>query len=141
MKNNKKWVHYGGAADYFIGSFDGKEFKPETEKIKFNHGNAFYASQTFSDIPEEDGRRIMMGWGQVPMPEMPWNQMITFPIELSLRNTDAGIRLFAEPVKEVEKLHKKKHTFTNDLIDGSKTLPGIEGELFHIKAEFESWRC
>jgi fructan beta-fructosidase len=136
-ENNKKWVLYGAAADYFIGSFDGKEFKPETESIKFNQGNAFYASQTFSDIPEEDGRRIMMGWGQVPMPDMPWNQMISFPIVLALRTTDEGIRMFAEPAEEVEKLHKKKHSFSDETIDGTKTLPGINGELFHIKAEFE----
>ena len=136
-ENNKKWVLYGAAADYFIGSFDGKEFKPETKSIKFNHGNAFYASQTFSDIPQEDGRRIMMGWGQVPMPEMPWNQMISFPLVLSLRTTDEGIRMFAEPIKEVEKIHKKKHLFSDKIIDGTKTLPGINGELFHIKAEFE----
>jgi len=136
-QNNKKWVHYGAATDYFIGSFDGKEFKPETQSLKFDHGNAFYASQTFSDIPEDDGRRIMMGWGQVDMPDMPWNQMISFPIVLSLRTTDQGIRLFAEPAKEVETLHKKKHSFSNETIDGTKTLPGIAGELFHIKAQFE----
>ena len=136
-ENNKKWVLYGAAADYFIGSFDGKEFKPETESIKFDYGNAFYASQTFSDIPEEDGRRIMMGWGKVPMPEMPFNQMITFPVVLTLKTTDEGIRMFAEPVEEVEKLHKKKHSFTDETIDGTKILHGIKGELFHIKAEFE----
>ena len=136
-QDNKKWVLYGAAADYFIGSFDGKEFKPETESIKFDHGNAFYASQTFSDIPQEDGRRIMMGWGQVPMPEMPWNQMISFPLVLSLRTTEDGIRMFAVPVKEVEKLHKKKHSFSDETIDGTETLAGINGELFHIKAEFE----
>jgi len=136
-QNNKKWVLYGGAADYFIGSFDGKKFKPETKSIKFNYGNAFYASQTFNNIPEEDGRRIMMGWGQVPMPKMPFNQMITFPVVLTLRTTDEGIRMFAEPVEEVEKLHKKKHSFADETIDGTKLLHGIKGELFHIKAEFQ----
>jgi fructan beta-fructosidase len=136
-ENNTKWVIYGAAADYFIGSFDGREFKPETEELRFNYGNAFYAYQTFSDIPEEDGRRIMMGWGQVPMPDMPWNQMITFSIVLSLRTTDEGIRMFAEPVEEVEKLHKKKHSWKDETIKGTKTLTGIDGELFHIKAQFE----
>jgi sucrose-6-phosphate hydrolase SacC (GH32 family) len=136
-ENNKKWVLYGAAGDYFVGTFDGKEFKPESKGITFDYGNAFYASQTFSDIPEEDGRRIMMGWGQVSMPEMPWNQMITFPVVLTLRTTDEGIRMFAEPVEEVEKLHKKKHSFSNETIDGTKTLSGIDGELFHIKAELE----
>jgi sucrose-6-phosphate hydrolase SacC (GH32 family) len=136
-ENNKKWVLYGAAGDYFVGTFDGKKFKPETEGITFDYGNAFYASQTFSDIPEEDGRRVLMGWGQVPMPEMPWNQMITFPVVLTLITTDEGIRMFAEPIEEVKKLHKKKHSFCDETIDGVKTLAGIDGELFHIKAEFE----
>jgi len=62
-QNNKKWVLYGAAGEYFVGEFDGKQFKPETEAIKFSYGNCFYASQTFSDIPEHDGRRIQMAWG------------------------------------------------------------------------------
>jgi sucrose-6-phosphate hydrolase SacC (GH32 family) len=45
--------------------------------------------------------------------------------------------MFAEPVEEVEKLYKKKQSFSDETIDGTKTLPGINGELFHIKAEFE----
>ena len=135
-ENNKKWVIYGAAADYLVGAFDGKEFKPETQPLKFNYGNAFYASQTFSDIPAEDGRRIMMGWGRVPMPGMPFNQMVTFPVELSLKTTDEGIRMFAEPVQEIRNLHQKKHAWKNETIEGVKTLSGIEGELFHIKAEF-----
>jgi len=136
-EDNKKWILYGASGHYSVGSFDGKEFESETEAINFSYGNAFYASQTFNNIPEEDGRRIQMGWGQVPMPDMPFNQMITFPVELTLRSTDQGIRMFAEPVREVEKLHKKKHSFSKMTIDGVETLPGINGELFHIKAEFE----
>lgn len=136
-ENNKKWVLYGAAGQYFVGEFDGKEFKPENKAIRFSYGNAFYASQTFSDIPQEDGRRIMMGWGQVPMPGMPWNQMITFPVVLTLKSTDQGIRMFAEPVEEVKKLHRKKHSWNSETITETKTLSGIGGELFHIKVVFE----
>ena len=136
-KTNMKWVTYGAGSEYYIGSFDGEVYKPETKALQFNYGSSFYASQTFSDIPKEDGRRIMMGWGQVPMLGMPFNQMMSFPIELSLRTTDKGIRMVSKPVKEIEKLHKKKHAYSNEVIDGVKTLKGIYGELFHIKAEFE----
>ena len=135
-KKNMKWITYGGSSEYFVGSFDGKTYEPETKALRFNYGNAFYASQTFSDIPKEDGRRIMMGWGLVPMLGMPFNQMITFPIVLSLKTTDEGIRMFSEPVKEIEKLHKKKHAYSNIKIAGAKTLKEINGGLFHIKAEF-----
>ncbi|AQQ70986.1 Levanase precursor [Limihaloglobus sulfuriphilus] len=136
-EDNKKWVIYGAAADYLIGSFDGKEFKPETKSLKFNYGNAFYASQAFNNIPSEDGRRIMMGWGRVPMPGMPYNQMVTFPIELSLKTTTDGIRMFAVPVEEIHNLHQKKHSWKNETINGVKSLSGIKGELFRINAHFK----
>jgi fructan beta-fructosidase len=136
-ENNKKWILYGAAGNYFIGDFDGSKFTPESEVIEYNYGNAFYAAQTFSDVPKEDGRRIQIGWGTVPMPGMPWNQMMNFPVELTLRKTSEGIKMFSEPVKEIEKLHKKKHHFSNKRINGIKTFTGISGELFHIKAEFE----
>lgn len=136
-ENNKKWVTYGATSDYAIGSFDGETFTPGGEIRQFNYGNAFYASQTFSDMPAEDGRKIMMGWGQVPMPDMPFNQMITFPVNLTLRTTDEGIRMFGEPVDEIKGLHKKRHSLTGETIDGIRVIQDIEGELFHITAEFE----
>jgi fructan beta-fructosidase len=133
---NMKWVTYGAGSEYFIGSFDGELYTPESNRLTFNYGENFYASQTFSDIPKEDGRRIMMGWGQVPMLGMPFNQQMSFPIELSLKSTDEGIRMFSQPVKEITRLHKKKHSFNNRIIEGSETIMDIAGELFHIKAEF-----
>jgi sucrose-6-phosphate hydrolase SacC (GH32 family) len=134
---NMKWVTYGAGSGYHIGSFDGNTFKPDAESIRFNFGKNFYASQTFSDIPKEDGRRIMMGWGQVPMLGMPFNQQMSFPIELSLKTTDEGIRMYSKPVREIENLHKKKHSFKNKIINDSESLKDIDGELFHIKAEFD----
>lgn len=137
-ENNKKWILYGAAGDYFIGDFDGSHFTPEGDDIRFNYGNAFYASQTFSDIPEADGRRIQIGWGQSDTPGMPFNQCMTFPVVLTLHTTDEGIRMFANPVKEIEKLYKTKHSFKDEVIDSdTDLLEDIEGDLFEIKAEIE----
>ena len=136
-ENNKKWVLYGGAGDYSIGDFDGSKFTTEDESIRYNYGNAFYASQTFSDIPKEDGRRIQIGWGQVATPGMPFNQMMNFPVDLTLRTTKKGIRMFANPVREIEKLYKKEHNFNNgELVPGQNPISKIKGDLFDIEAEF-----
>ncbi len=136
-ENNKKWVLYGGAGDYSIGNFDGSKFIPESESIRYNYGDAFYASQTFSDIPKEDGRRIQIGWARVATPGMPFNQMMNFPVDLTLRSTKDGIRIFANPVREIEKLYKKKHSFHNEkLTSGNNLLSKIKGDLFDITAEF-----
>ena len=135
-KNNKRWVFYGASGNYFVGDFDGKEFKPDGEAIGFHSGNCFYASQTFSNIPESDGRRIQIAWGRIATPGMPFNQCMLFPVELTLRTTEEGIRMLAEPIKEIENLHGRKHSIGTVLLDGEKTLDDLKGELFHITAQF-----
>jgi len=137
-EDNKKWIHYGAHGEYLIGEFDGKKFMKETEGIRYNYGNCFYASQTFSDIPEDDGRRIQIAWGRVDLPEMPFNQMMTFPVSLTLNSTDEGLRMFAYPVKEIENIHGKKHQWKHkNLKPGKNLLEKVKGNLFDIAAEID----
>ncbi len=137
-EDNKKWIHYGAHGEYLIGEFDGKKFMKETEGIRYNYGNCFYASQTFSDIPEDDGRRIQIAWGRVDLPEMPFNQMMTFPVSLTLNSTDEGLRMFAYPVKEIENIHGKKHQWKHkDIKPGKNLLEKVKGNLFDIEAEID----
>jgi len=103
-EKNKRWVIFGADAQYFIGSFDGKEFRPDHEKKHRVHYGKYYASQTFNQTP--DGRRIQIGWARIPMPGMPFNQTFTVPTCLTLRTTDDGIRMFATPVEELGQLRK-----------------------------------
>ena len=105
-KNNRKWVMYGASGTYMIGSFDGKKFTPESGKHYYTTGT-LYAAQTYSNIPASDGRRIQIGWSKVSHPGMPFNGQMTLPTELTLRNTKDGVRLFSNPVKEIDKLQKK----------------------------------
>ena len=137
-QDNKKWIHFGAHGEYLIGRFDGTDFKPETDKIRYNYGNCFYAAQTFSDIPKEDGRRIQIAWARVNLPDMPFNQMMTFPVTLTLNSTDEGLRMFAYPVKEIENIHGKKHEWKHkDLKPGKNLLEKVKGNLFDIEAEID----
>ena len=132
---NTKWVVYAADGNYAIGTFDGRRFTTETKgKHRGNYGNCFYASQTFSDIPKDDGRRIQIGWGRVATPGMPFNQLMLFPCELTLRKTKNGVRMFTQPVKEIEKLHVKKHTWENASIGKGDLLSNFSGELLDIRA-------
>jgi len=137
-EGNKKWVLYGASGDYFVGEFDGREFTPDGDIIKFTYGDCFYASQTWNDVPKEDGRRIQIGWARVDIPDMPFNQMMNLALELTLRTTDEGIRMYAVPIREYENLRGRKYSFENEqLVEGENLLEGIEGEFFDIVTEIE----
>ncbi len=107
VTDNKKWVMYGASGTYMIGSFDGRTFVPESGKYYYSTGT-IYAAQTFTNIPSGDGRRIQIGWGRISHPGMPFNGTMLLPTVLSLRTTKDGIRLFSEPIKELEALQIAK---------------------------------
>ena len=109
---NTKWVMYGASGTYMIGSFDGKKFTPEYGKYYFATGTA-YAAQTFTNIPAQDGRRIQIAWGRVDHNGMPFNGMMLLPVELTLRTTNDGMRLFSFPVKEVTTLYADEAKWTS----------------------------
>ena len=139
-QQNKKWILYAGNGRYDIGQFDGKEFIPDSKGIIFNYGNCFYASQTFNNVPEEDGRRIQIAWGVIPMPSMPFNQQMLFPVELTLRTTEEGPRIFAQPVNEIKKIYGKNWIYQDKIVEeGQYSIleENYDEGLYDISAEFE----
>jgi fructan beta-fructosidase len=138
--NIKKWVLYGVQGTYLIGSFDGKTFTPETEKLRYNVGG-MTAAQTYNDEP--GGRRLQIGWAHAEFPGMPFKQTFTVVQEFKLKSTRNGVRLFVEPAKEIEKLYVKSHSFENEYIgdDINKKLAEIKSSLLHIIATFKIENC
>ena len=135
--DDTKWVFWGAAGKYYVGDFDGTTFTPQGDAHRSDHGANFYAAQTWSDVPESDGRRIQIAWmsGSKP-PDMPFNQQMSFPCELTLRTTSEGIRLHREPVVEIENIHTYTHAWSDlPLKPGENLLAGLTGELFDIRAE------
>lgn len=55
---NTRWVLYDARFHYWIGSFDGREFRPEAGPLRGDHGRHFYAAQTWSCAR---GRRVQIG--------------------------------------------------------------------------------
>jgi fructan beta-fructosidase len=135
-RRNTRWVFYGGNGRYLVGGFDGRTFTPESGPITLEDGDCWYASQTFTDIPAQDGRRILIPWGRMDMPGMPFNQMMGVPVELTLRTTDEGLRLLANPVKEHASLWTASHTIRpQPLSPGENPLAAVKGELIDLAAE------
>jgi sucrose-6-phosphate hydrolase SacC (GH32 family) len=134
-----KWVFWGANGNYRLGSFDGTTFRPETEPLRSLWGANDYAAQTYSDVPEKDGRRIQIAWmSGGKYPDMPFNQQMSFPRELTLRTTPAGVRLCMVPVREIEALRGEKHSWKGlELKSGDNPLTALKGELWDIDMEIE----
>lgn len=140
-----KWVLLAADGNYALGQFDGRRFIPDppsalalrdqpTPKLRGNYGNCFYAAQTWSDTP--DGRRVQIGWGQVKLPGMPFNQMMLAPCELSLRATPDGVRMAYKPVRELEKLRGPAARLRNQEVrEGENPLSRLEGDLWDLELE------
>ena len=135
---DKKWVLPAASSEYEVGTFDGNKFTAETPKLPGVLSPDFYAAQTYNDIPASDGRRIQIGWLRAPSPDMPFNQCMSLPLELSLISTPQGSRLARQPIRELAQLRNQ----TNDLgsftlkADEPNPLAGVSGELLELRAEF-----
>jgi fructan beta-fructosidase len=131
-----RWILLGAQNRYFIGRFDGRTFHKEAGPLGTTHG-AFYAAQTFSDVP--DGRRIQIGWVRTDMylqrfPDQIVNQAFTLPHELTLRETKDGLRVFFTPVKELEALRGEVLAEGRDLTpaQANELLQNAAGELSEV---------
>jgi sucrose-6-phosphate hydrolase SacC (GH32 family) len=135
---NKKWVLTAASSEYMVGTFDGTTFNPETSKLSGHLGAGFYAAQTYSDLPEYDGRRIQIGWLQTITPGMPFNQSMSIPFELKLLRTPDGPRLARSPVTELQSLRVHSWTFRPAIFtpETPNLLEEIKPELVELNAEF-----
>ena len=126
-KSVQKWVLYGADGKYLLGDFDGKAFTKQGDKQQVWFGN-FYAAQTYDNAP--DGRRVQIGWANgVTFPGQPFNQQMTVPVELTLRSTPSGTKMFAEPVREVAAASQKRGLATKLSVDHLDLVAGQEVEL------------
>jgi fructan beta-fructosidase len=140
-----KWVLFDGDGSYLIGNFDGENFTPETAKVKGDFGKNYYATQSWSNIPKEDGRIIQIAWMRDgSFPNMPFNGQMTFPSELALTKFNFGYKVTRKPVSEIELLHTKHYKWEKKkLIPGinQNIVKGVKGDCFHIKGEFDLKSC
>ncbi len=131
----------GSGTQYFVGDFDGTRFTLDPRfsatlelepAVWLDWGRDNYAGVTWSDIPENDGRRIFIGWmnnwdyGQA-VPTAPWRSAMTVPRTLRLVDTAAGYRLLTEPVEEFRSLRRRSVSITDQVVenevDVSRSFP------------------
>ena len=123
---NRKWVLIvnrnpgapagGTGTRYFVGSFDGSHFANETpaqQELWADYGKDFYATNSYSDLPPDDHRRIWMGWISNWQyanrePTRIWRGAQSLPRELSLARTPDGIQLLQKPIAEAKSLRQRE---------------------------------
>ena len=134
--NEKKWVFlcnlnpggpFGGSAtQYFVGTFNGKEFVNESpSKTKWmDWGKDHYATVTWSDAP--DNRRIAIAWMSNwqyanDVPTSQYRSPNSVPRDLSLFTVDGETYLQSAPSPELLKLRdiSKKRSFK---VNGTRTI-------------------
>lgn len=103
---------------YFVGEFDGITFTTkQTQPLYVDFGKDYYAGIVFNNIKD---RTIMLGWvnnwtyaNQIPTGK--WRGMFSIPRELKLKETESGIRLTQQPVKEWETTRAKELNSVSEL--------------------------
>lgn len=139
---NTRWVIQGASGFYLVGAFDGITFTSESGPHRLHEGTGWhvhegtgwYASQTFNHVPASDGRRILVPWAEADLYQgMPFNQSMGIPVELTLRTTAQGLRLYANPVRELTTL--RVHSIVlkpQPLQPGTNPFAGLHGELLDV---------
>lgn len=137
----------GSATQYFTGNFDGHKFIPDDTAAKWvDWGRDNYAGVTWSNIPDDDGRRIFIGWMSnwqyaTVVPTEVWRSAFTNPRELGLKNESGHYILTSKPVRELIDLRRKADTTSvkNLIITGEKVISAGEVDIMQseILAEFD----
>ena len=133
-----RWVFWGANTTYYVGDFNGRDFIPDGKYKKLQPAGVHYAAQTYSNIPDSDGRRIMVGWMRQNLPGMPFGQFLSVPHTLSLRKENDDIVLCTQPVEELSELR----TETGEIVDISlnENCPKyseVRGELLDVSLTLE----
>ena len=140
----------GSGGEYFVGDFDGREFKCDHDPQQsqwVDFGRDFYAPVSYSDIPDSDGRRIWLGWMNNwetnLVPTRPWRSAMSIPRVLSLRASSGGFKLVQKPVAELAALRENHFEKRDAKVGGVVSLTDalhakrIVGDQVEIRATID----
>lgn len=120
----------GSATQYFVGDFDGKTFRADTDVSGnvpakwMDYGKDHYATVSWSDAP--DDRRTLIGWMSnwqyaAEVPTMQFRSANTLPREARLfRGPDGQVYLASAPSPELLALRGKPSLSLRNIRIGSK---------------------
>lgn len=108
-----------------------------------DYGKDFYGAVTWSGIPENDGRKLWIGWMNnwqyaTEIPTEVWRSSMTIPREVLLDKINGEYILRQEIVKEIESYRKNSVNVVNATIDDvNQVLTEQNASLLRFEIEAE----
>lgn len=125
-QGEEKWIllvsvishapNLGSGTQYFIGSFDGEEFVPDSgQEHWLDYGPDNYAGVTWSNV---ENRRLFIGWMSNwayarEVPEQGWRGAMTLPRELALSRLGDEYYVASLPIAALDSLRDKVVSLEN----------------------------
>ena len=138
----------GSATQYFVGDFDGNQFKidksfendlnnTEHKSIWIDYGRDNYAGVTWANIPETNGRKLFMGWMSNwnyanEVPTETWRSAMTAARTVELQKVNSSYRLLFQPVKELNNYRSTK--FKKESITINKETKIIDSKAIDLSS-------
>mgnify|MGYP006164461965 FL=1 len=122
----------GSATQYFVGDFNGKEFKCDYKQVKWmDYGPDEYAGVTWSNT---GNRKLFIGWMSNweyanIVPTEKFRNAFTLPRELGLKKINEEYYITSTAVPELKKMEKKSIVINNLTINGSSDLTDKIGNM------------
>jgi len=132
-----RWVLWGADGACWIGDFDGSSFTAQSARTTGDYGAHFHAAQAWDALP--DGRVVLIGWMRGGRhPEMPFNQQMSFPVDLSLERRGDQVVLVKWPVPEIRSLFASvlREDLPKPFPPGTHRLGGEISDLLDLELEF-----
>jgi sucrose-6-phosphate hydrolase SacC (GH32 family) len=133
---NTRWVLQDASGAYLLGTFNGATFTPDgSGPHKMDINPQFYAAQTFYRQNFPDSRVVQMAWIRgLDGATAPWNQSISFPVELRLATRPEGVRLTRTPIAELASLYgTTRHWGAQRVAAGANPLAGVTGRTYDVE--------
>jgi sucrose-6-phosphate hydrolase SacC (GH32 family) len=140
--------HTGGWGHILVDHimFSDEAARPSMEVAEWiDFGKDFYAVQSWSDIPEEDGRRIWIAWINnwqyaEAIPTHPWRSAQSIPRVVELSEIGGEVRLVQRPIDELQHIRRGTATLSQ-VVAQDETISlsdrGVSGRTLELILEID----